>query len=81
MGNPPADPEAWARQNIHWLHKGQGKEAWVAIAQIRVDGLTFEGRADAPGSAGGIGFDALKRRAEDEAVSGYLDFVPRQGGE
>ena len=73
------DAEAWARENIHWQHKGQGKQSWVAIAQIRVDGLIFEGRADGSGNVGGVGFDAVKKRAEDDAVRDYLDFVARQG--
>jgi hypothetical protein len=74
------DPESWARANIRWQHKKQGHRSWVAIAQIHVDGLVFEGRADGPGNLGGIGFDALKRRTEDAAVSDFLDFVSRTSG-
>jgi hypothetical protein len=69
--------ESWARANIHWQHKGQGHDGWVWIAQIRVDGLIFEGRATGPSKPDQAHAAPLKRRAEDAAVSDYLDFTRR----
>jgi hypothetical protein len=77
MGAEHPDSEAWARENIHWSHKGQGHRGWVSIAQIRVDGLVFEGRASGPGKPDQAHFPSLDKRAEDEAVRSYLDFISR----
>lgn len=74
-----SDPESWARENIHWQHKGQGHQGWLWIAQIRVDGLTFEGRATGPSKPDQAHAPPIKKRAEDEAVRSYLEFVNRVG--
>ena len=71
------DRESWARNHIHWQHKGLGHRGWVWIAQIKVDGLIFEGRAEGPSKPGQAHAVPLKRRAEDAAVSDYMDFVRR----
>jgi hypothetical protein len=77
MDKRQADPESWARENIHWQHKKQGHHGWVWIAQIRVDGLTFEGRASGPSKPDQAHAPPIRRRAEDAAVRDYMDFVRR----
>jgi hypothetical protein len=79
MDSEIPDPEFWARENIHWLHTKRGHNAWNWIAQIRAEGLIFEGRAHGPSGWDGLEHEAVKKRAEDAAVSDYMDFVHRTG--
>lgn len=77
MESEQLDRESWARDHIHWQHKGLGHNGWAWIAQIKIDGLTFEGRAEGPSKPDQAHAVPLKRRAEDAVVSDYMDFVRR----
>jgi hypothetical protein len=68
-----ADPESWAREHIHWVTSKRGHTGICWVAQIRVDGLVFEGQAEGHVRQR----EALRRRAEDAAVRDYMDFARR----
>jgi len=71
--DPEHDPEGWAREHVHVTATPHGRTALRYLAQIRASGLVFEGRADGDVSPG----HAAEKRAIDEAVAAYLDFVVR----
>jgi hypothetical protein len=72
MSAEPSDPEAWARESIHWVSRKRGHFGRSWVAQIRVDGLVFEGQAEGPIEKR----DALRKRAAEAVVSDYMEFRP-----
>ena len=68
------DPEAWAREQVHITGTPFGCSAYRYLAQIKADGLVFEGRTEGETKHG----RALEQRAIDEAVTAYVEFVSRR---
>jgi hypothetical protein len=69
------DAEAWAREHVAYTTTDHHKNGLTWVAQIKADGLIFEGRATGPAPKR----DALRERAADAAIRDYLDFVNRNG--
>lgn len=70
-----ADAEAWAKDHVHFVFgPTSGKRGVTWIAQIHRNGLLFERRA-----SGQVGRrESLRRRAANEVVRDYLEWVRRQ---
>jgi hypothetical protein len=69
----PLGDEAWAREHVQVTATPFGRSAFRYLAQIKADGLVFEGRTE--GEAGHA--RAHEQRAIDEAVAAYVEFVTR----
>ena len=70
---PIEDPEAWAREHVHLIFRKVGHTGVGYTAQVKVDGLVFEGRAEGQTKQ----VRKIEARAVDEAVAAYLDFIER----
>ena len=70
-----SDPEAWARRRVRVIFQGVGHAGHRYVAQIKAEGLVFEGRAEGKSQKN----RKTEARAIDEAVRSYLDFVERSG--
>jgi hypothetical protein len=73
--NAETDPRVWAYEHVQISWTNSGKHAATYIAQIKADGLVFEGRAFGLVVKSRI----AKARATDEAVRNYLEFLGRVG--
>jgi hypothetical protein len=76
MSSAEHEAEAWAREHVHLFTKDHHKYGLTWVAQIKAEGLVFEGRATGPGRKR----DALRKRATDAAIRDYLDFPERIEG-
>jgi hypothetical protein len=66
------DAETWAREHVHVKWTPVGRTSSRYVARIEVDGLVFEGRSEGESRKRG-----QERRAIDEAVAAYLDYIER----